>query len=274
LSVSRSYFTNKRVLITGASSGIGEALCREISNLGATLVMVARNQAKLTQLQAQLHRKSDLPDSSHEIFVTDITDAKELKQSLERICLEPVDILINNAGIACNDRFENLDEHVFREMIETNFLAQTAICRMVLPHMKKNAQGHIVNVASVAGVLGLAGYTAYGASKFALVGFTRALRNELSGTGIKTTLVMPSDVDTPQFQQEQQTRSSANQAIAGKGAKAITADQAARLICSAISKQKEEAIISPFSGRVPVWLCQWFPGISRKVMDSVTKKYN
>jgi len=263
-----TYFFGKRVLITGASSGIGLALSQQLAKRGAKLVLIARNKDKLTQAVGTLN-------SHHEIeyYSLDLCDQNQVEARLERILRSPVDLLINNAGIASNNHFEQLDEPCFREMMETNFFAQVAICRQILAAMKTRKQGHIVHIASMAGVLGIAGYTAYGSSKFALVGFARALRNELAGTAIRTTLILPADVDTPQLHTENQSRTKANKAVTGAGSKPLSSEGAAAKILQAIEKQKQEAIISAFSGHMLFFLCQLFPKISYWVMDSMASKH-
>lgn len=269
------YFYNKRVLVSGASSGIGFALSNALSEQGAQLVLIARNAEKLDAVKKTLTASASSSASNNpaELYALDICDQQAIAKTMPKIFSRPVDIVINNAGIASNNHFEQLDDDCFRSMIETNFLAQVSMCRYALEAMKKQRHGHIVNVASMAGVLGITGYTAYGASKFALVGFTRALRNELSGTGIKTTLVLPSDVATPQLEAEETTRTAANRAVVGTGANAMSAELAAKKMLVAIKKQQTEVVISNLSGRVLLRLCELFPSTSRLVLDSIAIKH-
>lgn len=263
-----SYFRGKTVLITGASSGIGAALARSLADKNANLILLARKAEPLQALAEKLAPKTQVQTIS-----LDISDELAVNQLASRINLNAIDILINNAGINHCARFEDLFQAEFRSMLDVNYLGPVWMTRLLLPVMRENGEGQIVNIASMAGVLGLAGYTGYGASKHALVGFTEALRNELSGSNIDLTLVLPSDVDTPQLEQEQATKPAATRALSGK-VKHLSADQAASKIVQAIAKRKREIVVSPLSGRLLLRLCRLFPGISKKVMDTITRPHN
>lgn len=259
-------FQGKTALITGASSGIGEALSRLLASQGAKLILVARNLEALTQLKEQL-------DSNVRIYSVDIRSESAVQKFNREIADVQIDILVNNAGIACCDHFDNLTSDDFRGMMETNYLAQVWMTQAILPAMKKRGSGQIINIASMAGAIGMAGYTAYSPSKFALVGFSESLSNELAGTGVKLTLVLPSDVDTPQFHAENQTKPAATKALSGT-VHPITAEQAAKKIVQAVSTSSRHLVLSPASGRLLFWLCRLFPTISRKIMDNKTAPLN
>lgn len=263
-----NYYQGKTVLITGASSGIGEALARNLAKSGAELILVARGMEALIQLKDELDKQCSV-----EIFSVDISDELAVSQLANRIDVEGVDILINNAGVAYCQRFEELFQTDFRSMIDINYLGQVWMTRVILPAMKANGSGQIVNVASMAGVLGIGGYTGYSASKFALVGFTESLRNELSGTGVKISLVLPSDVDTPQLRRESETKPAATTAVSGT-IKPLSAQKAAEIILQGVAKGKNEIVVSHFSGKFLLWLCRLFPGLSKQVMDRMAQPHN
>lgn len=263
-----NYFQGKTVLITGASSGIGAALANSLANRGANLILLARRIEPLEALGKNLKTKTQVQTIS-----LDISDELAVNQLAGRINLHAIDILINNAGIAHCARFEDLFQTDFRSMMDVNYLGQVWMTRLILPIMKENGEGQIVNIASMAGVLGLAGYTAYGASKHALVGFTEALRNELSGSNIGLTLVLPSDVDTPQLEKEELDKPAATLALAGR-VKPLPTERAAAKILEAIAKRRCEVVVSPLAGQILLKLCRLFPGISKKVMDLITRPHN
>jgi 3-dehydrosphinganine reductase len=263
-----SYFQGKTVLISGASSGIGAALTRNLAAKGANLILIARQIEPLEALADEL--KLLTPPR---VISVDISDELSVNQLANQINLNAVDILINNAGIARCARFEDLYQTDFRSMIDINYLGHVWMTRLLLPVMKENGEGQIVNIASMAGVLGLAGYTAYGASKHALVGFTDALRNELSGSNVSLTLALPSDVETPQFEQESAHKPQATRALSGK-VKPLPADRAAATILDALEKRKREVLVAPASGKLILALCRLFPGTSKAVMDKLTRPHN
>jgi len=264
-----NYFQGKRVLITGASSGIGAALSRKLAHQGANLTLVARNVEALSGLKNSI----EVTGAKINIVPLDISDCQAVTEAMSSIPETPVDILINNAGIACCDRFENLGYDDFDAMMKTNFLGQVSMIRAVLPTMKSEGAGHIVNIASMAGLLSIAGYTAYGASKSALIGFNDCLRNELAGSPIRLTLVLSSDVDTPQYYQESKTRPAANAALSGS-IKLLSSEEAANRILYGVQKYKKELVVSPLSGRIMLAMARRFPSIGKAVMDQIAKKYN
>lgn len=268
-----TYYSGKTVLVTGASSGIGMALSRQLAKEGAKLVLIARNIDALNSLKMELDEIASIA-----VYTLDISDSTAVKIFASEVDIGSIDILINNAGIVCCDHFENLSEDDFRSMIHTNYLGQVWMTKAILPAMKARSsqhrnKGQIVNIASMAGVIGIAGYTAYSASKYALVGFSESLRNELAGTGIELTLVLPSDVDTPQFHQENLTKPEATKALSGS-IQPISAELAASKVLLAVKKSKHELVLSPASGRLSLWLCRVFPKLSRKIMDNKTIPFN
>ncbi len=263
-----TYYRNKTVLVSGASSGIGAALCRNLARCGTRLILVARQTAPLESMRAELE-----PDCHVRAFRLDISDREAVVDLVQERLQDQVDILINNAGIACCARFENLSASNFQEMINTNFLGQVWMTQAVLPGMKARGQGQILMVSSMAGVLGVAGYTAYGASKYALTGFSESLRNELAGTGVSLTLAIPSDVDTAQLEAESESKPEATGAVAGL-ISPLSAATAADRILKAAAQGKAEIVVSPLWGRVLLKLCRLFPGPSKAIMDRLARPHN
>lgn len=260
-----THFSGKTVLITGASSGIGKALSHLLAQQGANLILVARTMDALNQLKHELDSATNI-----KLYPLDISDEHAVKTLASNIDISGVDVLVNNAGIACCDRLENLSETDYRDMINTNYLGQVWMTRAILPGMRSRNRGQIINIASMAGVIGITGYSAYSASKYALVGFTESLRNELSATGIKVSLVLPSDIDTPQLAKENQTKPDATKALSGN-IKALTPEAAAQKIVEGIIRQKQIIAVSPLSGRFALFVHRIFPGLSKGWMDKIVK---
>jgi len=179
----------QRVLITGASSGIGKSLAELAAQDGANLVLTARNGPKLELAANTLQSKG----GSVQAVAADISHAEE-RARLIRIIeerLDGLDILINNAGIGSFGHFADSSEHVLRRIMEVNFFAPAELMRLALPLLRRARDPLIINVASKCGRRGLPAWPEYSASKFALCGLTEALRAEFSRFGIAVLLVLP-----------------------------------------------------------------------------------
>lgn len=265
-----SDYRDQRVIITGASSGIGLALAGQFAEAGAELVLVARDAERLAQAQAQI--LAARPEARVSLCAMDIGSARSVRDGGPALTAGPVDVLINNAGIAACDEFEALSDEAFERLIETDYLGQVRVTRLVLPLMRRQGAGLIVNVGSMAGGLPVYGYTAYAAAKAALAAFSRALRNELASTGIDVTLVLPSDVSTPQYMAENRTKPAVTRAIAGT-IRPLTAGEAARQIMRGIRRRRAEVVVAPLGGRVLYWLTQHFPATTWRVLDKLSGHY-
>ncbi|MCJ7533468.1 MAG: SDR family oxidoreductase [Anaerolineales bacterium] len=199
-------FTNKVVLITGGSSGIGLALAKQLAERGARLALMARRQWKLNEAIASLEISHPGPAGWHLAVSADVSDALQVGQAVERVIntLGVPDLVINSAGVAHPGYVEELSLDIFRWMMEVNYFGTLHVIKALLPSMIERGSGHIVNISSIAGFIGVFGYTAYGASKYALRGFTDVLRLELKPKGIDVSIVFPPDTDTPQLAYENQ----------------------------------------------------------------------
>lgn len=176
-----------RVLVTGASSGIGRAVALQLAREGFMVIATARREERLQELQKI--------EPEIEICVCDLTrDLGPLKKILEK---EPVDILINNAGLALGTQsLEDIAEADWKQMFETNVFALIALTQQVLPAMKKKGRGDIVNIGSVAGYQTYPGGSIYNATKFAVRALTEALRKDVLGYGIRVIGIHPGMVET------------------------------------------------------------------------------
>lgn len=166
--------TQKVIIITGASSGIGQALAKEYANSNFKVVLVARRRNKLDELARELSQKTDAL-----AIPTDITKEEECKSMVEKVIDEygRIDILINNAGISMRAMFIDLNLEVMRKVMDVNFWGTVNCTKYALPHILKN-KGSIVAVSSVAGLHGLPARSGYSASKFAIHGFLETVRIE------------------------------------------------------------------------------------------------
>jgi len=204
---------DKLVLITGGSSGIGLALAHKVAAAGAHVWLFARRLEQLEQARLALReypgRANFVP-----VDVSNWSDVQEAISVVQREAGVP-DLLISSAGVTHPGYVQDIPVEIFREMIEINYMGTVHVVKAVLPGMLKRRSGYIVNISSAAGFLGVFGYTAYGASKFAVRGFTEALRAELKPEGIGVSLAIPPDTDTPQLAYENRFKPHETKALAG-----------------------------------------------------------
>ncbi len=199
-------FKGKNAIVTGGSSGIGKAIAKLLASNGANVFILARDQEKLDEARREIEAAGTDLQQRFGASSADVTTYEEVAATVAaavRAGGSP-DILINSAGIVCPGHFEQLPLSTFRDQMDVNYFGTLHAVRAVLPYMMERGSGHIVNISSMGGVVGGFGYTAYAASKFAVFGFTEALRAEMKPHGIRVSLALPPDTDTPQLQQERE----------------------------------------------------------------------
>jgi short-subunit dehydrogenase len=184
----------KRVLITGASSGLGAALARQLAARGAVVGLIARRRGRLGEVLSDCQRTS--PGSA--MWVADLADTLALRDLALLVwdVLGGIDVLINNAAIPKRRPVTALDPDEVENVMQVNFFAPMRLTLALLPRMLARGSGLIVNVSSVGGRLGIIHETAYCASKFALCGWSEAMAVDLHGSGISVKLIEPGPVDT------------------------------------------------------------------------------
>jgi short-subunit dehydrogenase len=178
-----------RVLLTGASSGIGRALAGHLAQAGARVVLAARSLAKLQEVKQSLTARGlDVA-----ALATDVTSDSDRRKALEFTVdrLGGLDVLVNNAGIGSFGHFSDSTEDALRQIMEVNFFAPAELIRLAIPHLANGRRPAIVNVSSMCGRRGLPAWSEYSASKFALTGLSEALRAELADRAIDVVLIQP-----------------------------------------------------------------------------------
>jgi NAD(P)-dependent dehydrogenase (short-subunit alcohol dehydrogenase family) len=260
-----STFKNLSVIITGASSGIGRELARQLAAQCANLALAARQADKLEEL-AQACRAlgaQALP------IPTDVTDPEQCRALVERAAAAfgGVDVLINNAGITMWARLDEVsDVSIFEKIIRTNYLGSVYCTYYALPHLKRS-RGRIVGISSLTGKAGVPTRTGYSASKHAMVGFFDSLRVELAGTGVSVTMIYPGFIDT-------------GAQVRGFGpdgkplgynplqlSKVMTTAECARICIGAIAARRREEVMT-LRGK----LGQWLKLIAPSLVDRIAAK--
>jgi len=186
-----------RAIVTGASSGIGRALAVELARLGASVVATARRQDRLDELRQSIESAGGKVAT----LAGDVTDATTRQRLIDtaRERFGGLDVLVNNAGVGAMGRFDDADPGRLRRVMEVNFFAPVELTRLSLPLLKKGRQPIIVNISSILGLRATPYSSEYSASKFALQGFSEALRTELVRDGIDVLVVSPGTTQTEFF---------------------------------------------------------------------------
>lgn len=205
--------TNKVVVITGASSGLGFSFAQLSLNLGAShLFLIARNEKNLNEAAAKL-KKTD--QQTIHPFPGDVSNYDVMKEIFENIATfgKPIDYLFANAGFAKPGMIENLSENDFINQMNTNYLGAAFVSKLAIPLMTKGS--HISFSGSVCSVMSFAGFSAYSPSKYALKGLADSLRNDLKQKNIFLHLNLLSNMDTPGLKKENETKPQECSAIEG-----------------------------------------------------------
>ncbi|HEX8171350.1 MAG TPA: SDR family NAD(P)-dependent oxidoreductase [Thermoanaerobaculia bacterium] len=226
---------DKTVVITGASSGIGKATALEMARRGAHLVLGARRADQLEAVAAACRargvRAIGVP--------TDVTDAEQCRRLVE--AGGDADVLVNNAGFAVFDSIAGAEAADLRAMMDTNYFGVVHCTQAALPRMLARGNGTIVNVASIAGIMGYAGMGGYCATKFAVIGFTESLRDEVIARGVRVALVCPGTTETEFFvRAERGKMPGASRLIPG-----VAAEKVARAVCDAAEDGRYRRILPP-----------------------------
>jgi NADP-dependent 3-hydroxy acid dehydrogenase YdfG len=263
--VPSSVFRQKIAWITGASSGIGEALALELARQGARLILSARRADELQRVAAA----AGLAPADLLVLPLDVTDVAALSGYVADVLAHfgRIDYLFLNAGITQRGLVAETDFGVYRRLMDVNFFGVIALTQAVLPHLLAQRSGHLVVTSSVAGKVGIKQRSGYCASKHALHGFFDSLRAEVAAEGLRVTLVCPGYIRTP-------ISASALDALGqayGKSDKAqeqgMPADALARQMLTAVFAEKEEVNIG---GKeiLGIYLKRFFPALLSRMLQN------
>ena len=205
-----SFYSTQCAYITGGSSGIGLETAVLLASLGCRLVLLARDQARLDEACRYIEGQAGQTGRQIHAVSTvsmDVSNNDEVREKIKAAVVHYgiPDILINSAGIGTADYFEKISYESFDAVMKINVYGTRNTVSAVLPYMKQNGHGHIVNLSSAAGLMGMFGYSLYSTSKYALIGFSECLRSELKPYHIQVSVVCPPEVKTPFIEEEVKT---------------------------------------------------------------------
>ncbi|TGK36641.1 SDR family oxidoreductase [Leptospira andrefontaineae] len=261
----KSFYNNKVVWVTGASSGIGEALVQELAMQGAKIVLSARRKEQLKRVQLE----NNLSDTNSLILPLDLSKYKSLDQFPKKVLSKfgHIDVLINNGGISQRSLAHDTDLNTYETLMNVNFYGNIALTLATLPFLQDRKKGWIASISSVAGKFGVPYRTGYSATKAALTGFFEALRAENRALGIKVTLVYPGFIQT-QISQNALKGDGAKHGLPNLHTKAtIQANECARKILKAISEEKLEAVIAGPKEEFGLWMHKYFPTLFARIVS-------
>ena len=253
---------NKVVIITGASSGIGEACAIAYANTGAKVVIAARTLEKLREVEAKIQKIG----SEVLIVKCDVSIQEDCKNLTEQTVAKfgGIDILINNAGISMRAIFNDMELDVMEKIMGINFFGTIYCTKFALPHILKN-KGSVVGVSSIAGYVGLPARTGYSASKYAMQGFLDALRTENLTKGLHVMVACPGFTASNIRNTALSKDGSAQSESPRDEGKMMTAEQVANYIVSGVEKKKRTLVLTS-QGKLVVLLSKFFPKMVEKMI--------
>lgn len=254
-------FNHKTVWITGASSGIGKELAIQFAQLGAQVILSARNVEKLQQLS------NELAGTQHKIIALDLSQPEQVLEYVAKNIndIGKVDILINNAGVSQRSLFLENDFSVYRQLMEVNYFGLVALTKAVLPSMVKNGGGSVVSISSVAGKVGSQFRTGYSGSKYAVVGFMDCLRAEVANKNIHCLTICPGSIKTAIAHNSLNEHGVAQNKAEHSIENGMDVTLAVKQMINAIAKGQDEVVIGEgISGWAPT-IKRFFPGLFNRL---------
>ena len=255
----RRTIKGSRILITGASQGIGRALAVAAAGRGAKVLAAARSDELLRELAEQVKAAGSILET----VKADVTSPEDRQAMVDaaRYYFDGLDILVNNAGIGATGHLLDAAPDRLRKIMEVNFFGLTETTRVCLPLLQEGTRPAIVNISSIAARRGIPGRSEYSASKFAVQGFSEALRAELYKDGIDVLLVNPGLTQT-NFSKNMLEQKARVQLDHLRG---MTPEEAALATLRAIERGRNETTLT-FKGKLLVFVCRFFPRLADRIV--------
>ena len=260
-------FHNQVIWLTGASSGIGEALAKQLCQQGSKLILSARRESELERV-----KQACIKNGAHEedllVLPLDLAQQSEMpelaKQAQQRF--GRIDVLLNNAGISQRSLCMDTELDVYRTLMDIDVMGQIALTKAVLPYMVDQKSGHIAITSSVAGKVGVKYRTGYCAAKHAVMGFFDALRAEMADSGIRVTTITPGFIRTAISRNALCADGSAfgldDDDIAG----GMDVNKCASMIIQGFKKGKQEIAVGEGKEMMVLWVKRFFPKLAFKLV--------
>ncbi|MFY9587972.1 MAG: SDR family oxidoreductase [Actinomycetota bacterium] len=251
--------TDRVVLITGASRGLGVEMARRFAREGSRLALAARSGSDLEKVRAEMGERG-----AKAIAVpADVSDLESLRAMLKEVesGLGPVDVLVNNAGIEDVFDFESTSPDRIEQIVQVNLIGPLWLTRLVLPSMIERRTGHICNISSLAGVTPVPHNAVYSSTKHGLVGMSRSLRMELEEHGVEVSVVCPGFVEGGMFEKWGRP--------ALKSAGSVTMEQVADAVLKAVTENKGEIVVTKGLGKIADVTFAAMPEFAAKMMKRV-----
>ena len=257
-----SYFHQKVVWITGASSGIGEELARQLALSGAKLILSARNVEKLNDLKESLSN-----NEQHLVVQVDLAETSNVGMLAQQIVSHygRIDLLINNGGISQRATAYDTTMDVNRQIMEVNFFGNIAMTKAVLPIFRQQNAGQILVISSIAGKFGFHLRSAYSASKHALFGYYESLVMEESDYHLKVTVACPGKINTPISTNAVTAEGQVHGQMDHNQATGMPVDACVKQLLHALVKNKHEVLIGN-KELIAVKLKRFFPWLFWKLI--------
>ena len=251
-------FKDKVVIVTGASSGIGEAMAREFAAQGARVVLGARSVQKLQLIAGEIRSQG----GQAAYCGVDVTNVDECRRLIETAVNEfgGIDVLVCNAGLSMRAIFDDVDLDVLHRLMDVNFWGTVNCCKFALPYLQRS-RGSIVGISSVAGLHGLPGRTGYSASKYAMTGFLETLRIENLKKGLHVMIACPGFTADGSAQGETPRNE----------AKMMTSAEVARIVARGVLKRKRLCLMES-EGRATHFVKKFAPGFLDRMFYLVMSK--